>query len=371
VNRLFLLVTAGTVLLSAACGELPTEISPNDPRIQYTGRVDFSGPEPLFSHPCVSIKARFTGSSLNILMKDLGPGGPLGTNYYNVVIDDGAPLRLEVHKDKRLYEVARNLSPGEHTVVVTKRTEGSVGPSKFLGFQLDGTLLEPPARPSRRLEFIGDSMTCGYGNEVVIPAPPQGDPNSGFHSINENHDRSFAALTARALGAENMVICHSGMGVYRNIHGSYAETVPRLYERIIPSQPEPLWDFSRYVPDAVVINLGTNDFAAGSVDETAFKTAYTEFITRIRGNYPNAKIICVVGVMLNDWFPEGEQTWTKAQAWVSAVVEDFNSRGDSQVHYLRIDPHQPPYGEDWHPSAATHQRMADTLAPFIRSVTGW
>jgi hypothetical protein len=100
-------------------------------------------------------------------------------------------------------------------------------------------------------------------------------------------------------------------------------------------------------------------------------TAYSDFITRIRGKYPNARIICAVGVMLNDYYPAGEKVWTKAQTWVSAVVQDFNNTGDTQVYYLKLDPQQPPYGEDWHPTAATHQRMADTLAGSIRTIMGW
>ena len=348
-----------------------TTISPYDYRIQYTGRINFSSSEPWFSQPGVSIKARFTGSTLNFLMKDLASGGVKTTNYYNVVIDDGAPVRFEVKGDTKPYEVARDLAPGEHTVLITKRTEGEVGSSRFFGFQVRGTLLEPPARPTKRLEFIGDSMTCGYGNQVSIPEPPAGNPSTGFHSINENHDQAFPTFTARALGAESMTICHGGRGVYRNYDGTFHDTVPMLYDRIIPYVTQPLWDFSRYTPDVVLINLGTNDLNAPAADEVAFKKAYTDFITRIRGNYPNAEIVCVVGVMLSDYYPKGEQAWTKAQAWTSAVVEGFNSRGDAQVHYLKLNPHDAPYGEDWHPTVETHQQMANSISAYLRTLMGW
>ena len=349
-----------------------TTISSSDPRIQYTGRIDFSGSEPWFSQPGVSIKARFTGSTLHFMMRDFA-SSYLGSNYYNVTIDNGAPVAFEVRKGTTVYEVASNLAPGEHTVVLTKRTESSVGSSRFLGFQIRGTLLEPPARPTRRMEFIGDSMTCGYGNEVSVPEPPAGNPNTGFHSINENHDKAFPTFTARALGAEHQTVCYSGRGVYRNLDGTTHGTMPLIYDRIIPDQPRPLWDLSRYVPDVVVINLGTNDldYTKAPADEAAFKAAYTNFVTRIRGTYPNARIVCLVGVMLNDWYPRGAKAWTNAQAWVSAVVQDFNSRGDAQVYYLKIDPQDSPYGEDWHPTIATHQQMADKLTPFVRSITGW
>jgi lysophospholipase L1-like esterase len=348
-----------------------TTFSPYDYRIQYTGRINFSSSEPWFSQPGVSIKARFTGSTLNFLMKDLASGGERTTNYYNVVIDDGAPIRFKVLGDTKPYEVANNLAPGEHTVLITKRTEGEVGSSRFFGFQVRGTLLEPPPRPTKRLEFIGDSMTCGYGNQVSIPEPPAGNPNTGFHSINENHDQSFTTFTARALGAESMTICHGGRGVYRNYDGTFHDTVPLLYERIIPYQPQPTWDFRSYTPDVVLINLGTNDLNAPAADELAFKKAYKDLVTRVRGNYPNAKIVCVVGVMLSDYYPTGEKAWTKAQTWTSSIVQDFNAQGDTQVYYLKLNPHNAPYGEDWHPTVETHQQMANTIAAYLRTLMGW
>jgi lysophospholipase L1-like esterase len=348
-----------------------TTVHPYDPRIQYTGRISFAGTEPWFAQSGVSIKARFTGTTLNFVMKDLASGGLRTTNYYNVLIDDGEPVRFEVKGDTKVYAVAQNLAPGEHTVRLTKRTDAEVGTSRFFGFQVRGTLLEPPARPTRRLEFIGDSMTCGYGNQVSIPAPPEGNPDTSFHSINENHDQSFTTFTARALGAESMTICYSGRGVYRNYDGTFHDTVPLLYERIIPYQAQPAWDFGRYTPDVVLINLGTNDLNRPAADETAFKKAYTDFVAKVRGYYPNAKIVCVAGVMLSDYYPKGEQAWTKAQNWTSAVVQDFNSRGDAQVYYLKLNPHDAPYGEDWHPTVETHQQMANSISAYLRTLMGW
>jgi hypothetical protein len=84
-----------------------------------------------------------------------------------------------------------------------------------------------------------------------------------------------------------------------------------------------------------------------------------------------AEIVCVVGVMLSDYYPVGEKAWTKSQAWTSAVVQDFNDRGDARVHYLKLEPHGSPYGEDWHPTVETHQRMATTMTPYLRTLMGW
>ena len=51
------------------------KIKASDENIVYTGRIDYSNPEKLgFSFPGTNIKAKFTGSSINILLKENGYG---------------------------------------------------------------------------------------------------------------------------------------------------------------------------------------------------------------------------------------------------------------------------------------------------------
>jgi lysophospholipase L1-like esterase len=328
--------------------------------------VELSSASAVFSYPGVSVKVRFQGDALELLLKDHGAGDARTTNYYHVIVDGGTPVKLAVRANQTVYELARNLPPGEHTVELIKLTETSVGQSELQGFRVHGRLLEPLARPTGRLEFIGDSITCGYGTEVAIPEAQ--NPGTGFHSIHQNVTRTYGWLTARELGAEAVTVCYSGRGVYRNNTGSTAGTLPQLYDHVLPGQSASRWDFTRYAPDIVVINLGTNDFAPGTPDATRFMSAYKDFLTRLRGHYPQARMICAVGPMLSDAWPPGQYQWTTLQGWVSSVVKDFNDRGDSRVHSLAFEPQTGPYGEDWHPSATTHAAMASRLASFIRSL---
>lgn len=338
----------------------------SDARIQYTGRVDASAASAVFSYPGVSIKLRFKGDAVDLLLKDQGAGDERTTNYYQVTLDNQTSVKLAVRASQTVYELGRNLAPGEHTLEFVKLTETEVGASELQGFKVHGEPLEPLARPALRLELIGDSITCGYGDEVSILEAD--NPTTGFHSVNENITRTHGWLTARALGAEAMFTCYSGRGVYRNNTGDTTGTVPRLYDRVIPTQDTPRWSSARYTPDVIVLNLGTNDFALGVPDSTGFTTAYTDFVTRLRGLYPQARIICAVGPMMSDWYPSGERHWSTVQSWVSSVVKGFNDRGDARVHYLAFTPQTEPYGEDWHPSAATQQAMATRLTDFIRSL---
>lgn len=349
----------------------PTTYTPDDPRIQYTGRIDFSGPAPRFSAPGVSIKARFSGTSIHLLLRDLAAGDLQKTNYYNVLIDDQPPVRLQVRGAVTEYELASGLGPGEHTVEFFKRTEGNVGASELLGLRVHGTLLEPPARPARRLEFIGDSITCGYGNGVSILPPPLGNPDTGFSAINQDYSQAYGARVARALSAQGVATCQSGRGVYRNADGSTQGTLPQLYRRTLLEQPQYLWDTQRYTPDVIVINLGTNDFIQGVPDSAAFQAAYRSFVSQLRSHYPNARILCVVGPMLNDYYPPGQFQWTRIQQYVRQMVEGLNAQGDERVHYFALTPQPDIYGEDWHPTSAAHEVSANELTAEIRRLTGW
>ncbi|WPB80252.1 SGNH/GDSL hydrolase family protein [Archangium violaceum] len=341
-------------------------VPPSDPRIQYTGWVDVSGDSAVFSYPGVSIKVRFWGEALELLLNEQGPADTARPNYYQVTLDGGAPVKLAVRASQMVYEIARGLPLGEHTLELTKLTESDVGRSELRGFRVRGQLLEPRARPGTRLEFIGDSITCGYGNEVSLPE--SSNPGTGFHSVNQNVTKAYGWLTASNLGAEAVVVCNSGRGIYRNNTGDTVNTVPRIYGRVFPNQDEPRWDFTRAPPDIVVLNLGTNDFHPGKPDAALFQASYTDFVTRLRGQYPRARIICAVGPMLSDGYPAGQFHWSTLQEQVSSVVKGFNDRGDTRVHYLAFTPQSAPYGEDWHPSAATHQAMATRLTEFIRAL---
>ena len=80
-RQALLLLLAQCVTLLAWAG---TTIVPNDPQLQYTGRIDFSKPTtPEVSWAGTSLTANFTGSSLAIILDDHD-----GKNFFNVFIDD-------------------------------------------------------------------------------------------------------------------------------------------------------------------------------------------------------------------------------------------------------------------------------------------
>jgi lysophospholipase L1-like esterase len=376
-KKLFLLVA---VIPYCALSQKPTEVNytPDHPAIEYHGRIDYSDPQkPSFCYSGVSIKTVLIGTSISMTLEDLASGDEQHTNYFNVIVDDSVHKVLKTKKGKQSYVLASDLGEGKHSVEVYKRTECSVGSARFLGFTVaEGSRIEKPTAKTRRIECIGNSLTCGYGNEASIAPPPEGSPNTGFHSEKENNYLAYGSITARNLQANYRCVAYSGRGLYRNNTGSMEGTMPKIYTRIFPDEPSsPIWDVNKEQPDVVFVNLGTNDFYLESegdfVNEELFTKTYLTFLTTLRTNYPKAHIVCAVGNAMSDYWPEGRKTWTRIQTLVQGVVNETRSKGDMHIHYFKFEPQSPPYGEDWHPSVATHQKMANALTPFIKEITGW
>jgi lysophospholipase L1-like esterase len=316
--------------------------------VRIIGRSEESDPAgPRFSWSGTTIAARFTGSSIGVRLRDPG-------NHFHVTLDGAALPVLATTASQELYPLATNLSPGPHELRLHRRTEAFVGETQLLGLELDprGSLLPPPPPAARRLEFIGDSITCGYGIEGADQYEP-------FTPATENHFLSYGALAARALDAEATTVAWSGKGLVRDWRGDTRLQMLELHERALAERPAP-WDFARWTPDAVVINLGTNDFGPGDPGPV-FAEAYRALVTRVRSNHPDVRILCTLGPLMSA--PQVE----RARAYLAPLL---TLPGLSYLEFPRQDGSLG-YGCDYHPSHATHQAMADRLTAELRDRLGW
>lgn len=328
--------------------------------VHYIGRFDTTDPAgPRFSWPGSAIAARFSGTGLNVKIHDEG------NDEFTVVIDGGAPQVLSTSWMNDSYVLASGLSPGEHDLWLEKRTESYVGLAHFLGLEPQGALVPSPEPFSRRIEMIGDSITCGYGDIGM-------GPGCGFSAQTEDESQAYGAFAGRALSAAHTSICYSGMGVYRNNMGSTTDQMPVRFGRTLADDATSTWDFS-WVPDVVVVNLGTNDFYTGDPGQP-YVDAYTAFAQQIRARYPQAFLFLAVGTMLSDEYPAGAMHYTLAQQYTQAVVSARRSAGDARISYVDLgvqDGTADGLGCDWHPSVTTQQKMADTLVAAIKLAMGW
>ena len=346
-------------------------IRPTDKHIQYTGRISFTHPErPAWNYPGVQIIAAFEGTSLRMMAKPK-------SGYFMAQIDQAAPFKVAFRSESdSVVTLATALPDGRHTVRLMYILEGYELYPEFWGFVLDEgkSLVEAPALPDRKIEFIGNSITCGYGNEGT-------DRNEHFDYATENHYYSYASIVARTLEAQHWVVARSGIGAYRNYGeaktGSPRSCMPVQYEytgyaydlrlRDEASFLREKWDFSRYQPDVVCINLGTNDLSTNNYDVTLLKQGYQKLLQLVRAHNPKAKIVFLCGSMLS-----GKEL-AIAKQLLDEVKTEANKAGDKEVYRFDFTPQAGDlgYGNDWHPSLLQHEKMAAELAAYLRALMHW
>lgn len=251
----------------------------------------------------------------------------------------------------------------------------------------DGEFLPLPKSPYR-LEFIGDSLTSGEG---VIGADQEMDWAACLFSAS----RSWAKRAADLLGAEFQTICQSGWGILSGWDNDPRRSIPAIYESVCgPASGTPdralgaqePHDFSSWQPDAIIINLGSNDAAAmfekpwhhpdnhnQIFQQTAdaagirhFEEATLQFLQMLRRCNPNAAIIWAFGMLEEYNFLRNsiEKTIAKFQ---SEALESNSGR----AYYLPLPMMQPGgFGSRMHPGIACHRRAADITAKFLLDILG-
>lgn len=324
--------------------------SANDPFIRYTGRIDFSNPtSPRFFQPGVYVEAAFVGPSCKIILRDQQLWGS-NQNYLQVVVD-GQSRRIQTADT---IEVASGLSGGLHRLLVCKNTEANIGWLEFGGIICQKLLPLPPA-PERKIEFIGNSITCGTGADTSeIPC------GKGKWQDQHNAYLSYGPLTARTLGAQWHLSSVSGIGMVRSCCNMDI-LMPQVFDKIDMRGDSLDWDLSKYQPDVVTICLGQND---GVQDSVEFCGAYVQFIETLRGYYPQAQIACLTS-------PMGDARLTPVlKNYLTGVVGEMRRRGDEKVDKFFFS-RQFSSGCDSHPSLAEHKEMAAELMAFLKEKMEW
>ncbi len=335
-----------------------TRVSPADPALRFVGRFDRSEPEaPRCAWPASTIAFTVSGGAVRVRLADGG------RNRWQIVVDGEPRPALSLELGEHDYLVARDLPEGRHLVELVKCTESFVGITRFLGLEIDDSArLLPTEARARRIEVIGDSISCGYGNEAASPDQP-------FSPKTENAWLAYGAVAARAVQADYFCIAWSGKKLWPD------NSIADLYDATLPGeQGSAPWDFSLWTPDVVVINLGTNDFyGRPSPDPAGWVDAYVKFIARLRVHYPRAAIYCTLGTMLEDRPPTFRPRGIALDC-LRKIAAAANSGSDAPPVRLidfGVQSRENGIGANWHPSAKTHALMADQLAAALRKDLGW
>ncbi len=352
-------ISAFSVSSNIAAAPVQLVTADNDAYL-YTGRIDFTDKKsPVISWTGTSIKANFTGTSLAIKLDD-----QFGKNYFNIFIDGETqhPYVLEAKQGEQTYVINTALKAGNHSLEIYKRTEGEEGATSFKGVLLDegAKLLPPPARPHRRIEIYGDSVSTGMGNE--------GADNGMDHLLSEkNNYWAYGSITARNLNAELHTISQSGIGI---MISWFPFIMPQFYDQLSAvGNNDTQWNFSQWTPDLVVINLFQND--SWLIDrekrlqpiptDAQRVQAYINFVRSVRAKYPKAQIICALGSMDATATP-------KWPGYITAAVERMKKENNDQkldTIFFEFT------GYGGHPRIAQHKANAEKLTAFIKQKMSW
>lgn len=305
--------------------------------------------------------AEFTVSGRNASLTLAGSSGINNFDPRYAVYVDDKMICDEVMADR---EAAVSLWKDEDKTAAVKvmlLSEAMYGGIGIRSVEVESSSAQPvvPAEKAPlTIEFIGDSITCGYGVESKSPSDP-------FTTATENFSKSFAYLAAKSLGADYTTCCYSGYGIV----SGYSDDGTKNDKQLLPDCYELTsdykdyyadWDFNEHC-DVVVINLGTNDmnYIAQDPDSNGseFVEGYKAFLQTVREKRPDAHIICTVGTM------GGDDIYELIERAVDELGDDRITAYFSQTHSMRDG-----MGADGHPSKRTQQNSADVLAGKIRSI---
>lgn len=329
--------------------------------ILYTGRVGFAERKaPAFYYGYSSFRTRFEGTSLALEFEEDNWGSG---SWIGIRIDGGNEIALQLIKDTRsVYQVAVGLKRGSHDLLVYRRTDSVSGCFKFHGLYLDPSckLLDPGGRPSRRIEFYGDSVTAGAMVEAI---GYEGKPDSEVRTNNDgerlcNAYWSYAAIAARKLNAEAHINGLGGLSLNDGNGWWCGEDTIGLettWDKLDPiKQRLSPWDFSRFSPHVVVIAIGQNDGRRLDINDSymrqKWQSDYNALLDKLRGKYPHAAFILTTTLLYHD------------KGWDDALEQIAEKRKDKVLFYRY---RRAGKGTPGHLRLAEHQEMAEELVRFL------
>lgn len=282
-------------------------------------------------------------------------------SYFDITVDGKPAGKIKIASPDTIITIAQGLSRGTHTVAIRKRTEGETGTTTFREFLLPrGGKLKATAPRSRFIEFIGNSLSAGFGTEGKSREEP-------FTPESENCNLAFSTIIPRYFDADYAIIAHSGRGAVRNWGDSVrisANSMNHKYLQTFDEALQPQWGFTGYHPDLVVINLGANDFSTEPHPyRSEFVGAYTNILKNILDKYGSeVRILCVipyaVSAPVEDYYTEAVEKSGAQYARVMRMPVDYiNATSDR--------------GAVWHPNYSGQKKMAMLLIPYISTMMDW
>lgn len=385
-------------------------VGATDRRIRYSGRTLATRAEDdVVRFDWAATRVIFVTTANRVIFRMDG-----GRSHFNVVVDGQQVAVLQTSRGLQDYELDLRSNRGllsqaqvpqpSRVVELQKRTEpriasflqAAIGRTTY-AVALHGILLEagaelegPPQLPERRLEFVGDSETSGFG--ILGPSEP-GNPTlrsaCGMSPAEQDVMQTWPALVARVLGAEFHVIAWSGIGVLWNspMGGcSTSSTMLQAYSCILGSEVDTVRapasvSAHAWVPHVVAIYIGGNDwYSLKEETHDKLSSACAKLLRQIRALRPESLILVLLASKESFCSCistlEEQAKWAEdmQQCWRRAVLEvcDEGVRLETVHPSPIIDVREAAdWGQMGHWSPQGHAKWASAVAPLIARQAGW
>lgn len=257
-----------TVMADTEATDKLTSYEATSDNVKLIGRTYRKGDTTILGYSASGIEFKCTGTKAVFNVN-----GSVGEARIGVFVN-GKLVKQGYIKNKKTNAVEVELPEGESTVKLIKLSEAAQSVIAIDSFEVDGKP-QPTEAAKHSIEFIGDSITCGYGVDDPL--------GKSFSIYNENAAKTYAYKAAQNFGADYSFVSVSGAGVISGYSGNGkindALLVPNFYDKFCftwswfdgEQTANYDWDFSQYQPELIVVNLGTNDnsYTKGDPDKCA------------------------------------------------------------------------------------------------------
>ncbi len=338
--------------------------------VKLLGRTSFKKGIRYLSYSCSGIEFEMVGTKAEVVLWTDGEKWEKHLKAWMAVFinDEKEPRqRFCLEQEEASYVLFESEKEERVKIKLVKYSEAAFAKVGIKALNIEGQAPTPTANKKLKIEFIGDSITCGYGNEGRLNIDQ-------FNTAQENPYLAYAAQTAEALEADYHLVSWSGIGILSSWVDESMSEEPNRREQLMPqlypytnlalaevTGDKQLWDFNAFSPDYVIIHLGTNDasYTRGiQAREAIFEATYYQFLLMVRMYHPDAHIICALGGMSTELYRAIEH-----------AVESFKQMQDDQEIECFMFENQKEadgIGTDSHPSLKTHQKMKESLVQKIQ-----
>lgn len=331
----------------------------------YQGRVEkLANNTVVLIGTASSVSFNFTGNNCAISLQSVDSYEH--HNYVSLMLDGKYIGKLRIEKGAaQSFPIKTTSNKKVHTLEIYKTTEAHSGGILFAG--TTAKLTSITSKKKKKIEFIGDSITCGAASD-----PSDVPCDKGEYFDHHNGYYAYGPVLSRAIGVDYLMSSVSGIGMYRNWNDENKDEaiMPDVYQNLYLTKDssKPKYDFA-FQPDIISIALGTNDFSGGDgkkerlpFNPEKYVSNYIDFIKMLYQHNPKAQI-----VITNSPMVKGQNAIVFEDCLNKVKAAFAKDKTHKTILIFKFKP-MTPKGCSGHPDVADHKVLADEYAPFLKKL---